>query len=224
MAIQSLIPNHWPLTTQQTSDSWSPATRTALLAFGDSMRPLTAAAAAWGVASGLRVFVLDAANRFDPYQLAREGRKRGLRPEQVLSRVWVARAFTCHQLVQLVQESLPAQLAGVENALVILLGPCNLFYDEQVPLAERRRLFRCLMGHLNHIKQQAALWFLQPTLPPQVANQHFGRLLARLAERVVRLGAGEGGRRPPVDIYPEARIFGINRQSILTKSCQSATR
>ncbi len=163
------------------------------------MRPLTAAAAAWGVARGLRVFVLDAANRFDPYQLAREGRKRGLRPEQVLSRVWVARAFTCHQLVQLVQDSLPAQLAGVENALVILLGPCSLFYDEQVPLAERRRLFRSLMGNLGRIKKQAALWFLQPSLPPQVANQHFGRLLARLADRVIRLGAGEGAARPQVD-------------------------
>jgi hypothetical protein len=169
-----------------------------LLAFGDGMRPLTAAAAAWGVSRGLRVLVLDAANRFDPYQLAREGRQRGLRPEQVLSRVWVARAFTCHQLVQLVQESLLAQLAGVDNALVIFLGPCSLFYDEQVPLAERRRLFRSLLADLGRIKQQAALWFLQPTLPPQVANQHFGRLLARLADRVIRLGAGEGAPRPQV--------------------------
>jgi hypothetical protein len=118
-----------------------------------------------------------------------------LRPEQVLSRVWVARAFTCHQLVQLVQENLPVELAGVEKALVILLGPCSLFYDEQVPLAERRRLFRSLMGGLAQIKQQAALWFLQPTLPPQVANQHFGRLLARLADQVIRIGAGEGGVR-----------------------------
>ena len=184
MVTYPLTTDHWPLTT-----------RTALLTFGGGMRPLTAAAAAWGVSRGLRVFVVDAANRFDPYQLAREGRQRGLRPEQVLSRVWVARAFTCHQLVQLVQESLPAQLAGVENALVILLGPCSLFYDEQVPLAERRRLFRSLRGDLGRIKQQAALWFLQPALPPQVANQHFGRLLARLADQVIRLGAGEGGAR-----------------------------
>jgi hypothetical protein len=165
------------------------------LIFGSAMRPLTAAAAAWGVARGWRVFVVDGANRFDPYQLAREGRKRGLRPEQVLSQVWVARAFTCHQLVQLVQEGLPAELVGVEKALVILLGPCSLFYDEQVPLAERRRLFRSLMGGLAQIKQRAALWFLQPSLPPQVANQHFGRLLARLADQVVRVGAGEGRER-----------------------------
>ena len=181
-----------------------------LLTFGAGMRPLTAAAAAWGVARGLRVFVVDGANRFDPYRLAREGRKRGLRPEQVLSRVWVARAFTCHQLVQLVQEGLPAELAGVEKALVILLGPCTLFYDEQVPLAERRRLFRALMGSLARIKQQTALWFLQPSLPPQVANQHFGRLLARLADQVIRVGAGEGGavasRSPDATAQSDGRL------------------
>ncbi len=171
-----------------------------LLTFGDGMRPLTAAAAAWGVARGLRVFVVDGANRFDPYRLAREGRKRGLHPEQVLSRVWVARAFTCHQLVQLVQESLPVELAGEERALVILLGPCSLFYDEQVPLAERRRLFRSLMDGLARIKQQAALWFLQPTLPPQVANQHFGRLLAPVMDYFVELENPEArpGASPPV--------------------------
>jgi hypothetical protein len=175
-----------------------------VLLFGEAMRPLTAAAAAWGVAQGLRVLVVDAANRFDPYQLAREGRKRGLPPGVVLQQVQVARAFTCHQLVQLVQEGLPAALAGEERAMVIILGPCSLFYDEQVPLAERRRLFRTMLGALVQIKKQAALWFLQPELPPQVANQHFGRLLARLADQVIRVGRG-------ADAAPR-------RQSLATRS------
>jgi len=167
-----------------------------VLLFGEVMRPLTAAAAAWGVAQGWRVLVVDAANRFDPYQLVREGRRRGLVPDLVLNQVQVARAFTCHQLVQLVQEGLPAALAEVAPALVIVLGPCSPFYDEQVPLSERRRLFRTMMGALVQIKKQAALWFLQPELPPQVANQHFGRLLARLADQVVRVGGG-AGEGPP---------------------------
>lgn len=171
------------------------------------MRPLTAAAAAWGVAQGLRVLVVDAANRFDPYQLAREGRKRGLPPDYILQQVQVARAFTCHQLVQLVQEGLPAALAGEKRALVLILGPCSLFYDEQVPLAERRRLFRTLLGALGQMKKRVALWFLQPELPPGVANQHFGRLLARLADQVIRVGGGTGtlaqrplAGRPPTKV------------------------
>ncbi len=206
-----LTTNPWPLTT----NSWPLATNHSLLAFGTAMRPLTAAAAAWGVAQGVLVFVVDAANRFDPYELVREGRKRGLPPDVVLQQVQVARAFTCHQLVQLVQEGLPAALAGAEPALVILLGPCSLFYDEQVPLPERRRLFRTMLGALAQIKKRAALWFLQPSLPPQVANQHFGRLLARLADQVVRVG-GEArtavrralSGRPPERVAAAGRLLG----------------
>jgi len=178
----------WPLPTGHRPLTPPPS----LLAFGEAMRPLTAAAAAWGVSQGLRVLVVDAANRFDPYQLAREGRKRGLPPGVVLQQVQVARAFTCHQLVQLVQEGLPAALTGAERALVIVLGPCSPFYDEQVPLLERRRLFRAMLGALVQIKQRAALWFLQPELPPGVANQHFGRLLARLADQVIRVEDNRG--------------------------------
>ena len=163
-----------------------------LLIFGAAMRPLTAAAAAWGVARGRQVFVVDAANRFDPYQLVREGRKRGLRPEQVLSQVWVARAFTCHQLVELVQEGLPAELAGAKNALVILLGPCSLFYDEQVPLAERRRLFRTMMGGLARIKQRAAL-VVPAAQPAAPGGQPALRAAAGQAGRPGGAGGGRGG-------------------------------
>ncbi|MBM4276203.1 MAG: hypothetical protein FJ134_17385, partial [Deltaproteobacteria bacterium] len=83
------------------------------LIWGDNLRELTAAAAAWGAAQG-RVLVVDAANRFDPYGLVRE-----------------ARAFTSHQLVRLIKEELAKELKP--GCLVLVLGPVTLFYDEQVP-------------------------------------------------------------------------------------------
>lgn len=107
-----------------------------VLIWGDNLRELTAAAAAWGAAQG-RVLVVDAANRFDPYGLVREARSQGLSPREVLSRVQVARAFTSHQLVRLLQEELTRELKP--QCLVLVLGPVTLFYDEQVPLKERRR-------------------------------------------------------------------------------------
>ena len=113
-----------------------------VLLWGEHLRPLAAAAAAWGAARGTPVLVVDAANRFDPYGLVREARGRGLARQDVLAQVRVARAFTCHQLVRLVEEILPPALEP--GCLVLVLGPVSLFYDEQVPLAERRRLFRDL--------------------------------------------------------------------------------
>jgi hypothetical protein len=158
-----------------------------VLLWGEPLRPLAAAAAAWGVARGAPVLVVDAANRFDPYQLVREAANRRLSPREALARVQVARAFTSHQLVRLLAETFPASLEP--GSLVLLLGPVSLFYDEQVPLSERRRLFRDLVHHLRRIKTQAALLLLQPRLPRAAANQHFGRRLAPVIDYLVEVAS-----------------------------------
>ncbi len=156
------------------------------LLWGEHLKPLAAAAAIWGVARGAPVWVVDAANRFDPYRLVREAARRKLSPREALSRVRVARAFTSHQLVRLLAETFPASLSP--GSLVLILGPVSLFYDEQVPLAERRRLFRDLVAHLSRIKTQSALLLLQPLLPQAARNQHFGRLLAPVIDYFVEVG------------------------------------
>ena len=99
------------------------------------------------MARGARVLVVDAANAFDPYQLVREARGRGISRAAALSRVRVARAFTSHQLVRLLKEEIQGELEPL--SLVLVLGPVSLFYDEQIPLAERRRLFTNMVDILS---------------------------------------------------------------------------
>ena len=163
-----------------------------VLLWGGHLRALAAAAAAWGVARGAPVWVVDAANRFDPYGLVREAAGRGLSPREALTRVRVARAFTSHQLVRLLTETFPARLE--QGSLVLVLGPVSLFYDEQVPLSERRRLFQDLVRLLARIKTQSALLLLQPLLPRAAANRHFGRLLAPVMDYFVEMGSQEDRR------------------------------
>ncbi len=158
----------------------------AVLLWGEHLRSLAATAAAWGASRGTPVLVVDAANRFDPYGLVREARGLGLARQVVLARVRVARAFTCHQLVRLVEEILPPALEP--GCLVLVLGPVSLFYDEQVPLAEQRRLFRDLTQILGRIKAEAALLLLQPLIPREAANQHFGKLLTPMLDYLVEVG------------------------------------
>jgi hypothetical protein len=160
-----------------------------VLLWGGYLRALTAAAAAWGAAREAPVWVVDAANRFDPYQLVREAASRNLSSGEALSRVRVARAFTSHQLVRLLQETFPARLAP--GSLVLVLGPVSLFYDEQVPWGERRRLFRELVSLLARIKTQSALLLLQPLLPRAATNRHYGRLLAPVMDYLVEVEARE---------------------------------
>ena len=183
-----------------------------VLLWGGHLRALAAAAAAWGVARGAPVWVVDAANRFDPYQLVREAAGRNLSPQEALTRVRVARAFTSHQLVRLLTETFPANLEP--GSLVLVLGPVSLFYDEQVPWRERRRLFQDLVSLLARIKTQSALLLLQPLLPRAAANQHFGRLLAPVMDYFVRGGKsggpGRGTRRaaPAVAARPPGNLWG----------------
>jgi hypothetical protein len=160
-----------------------------VLLWGEHLRHLAAAAAVWGVARHAPVWVVDAANRFDPYRLVREAAQRHLSAREVLSQVRVARAFTSHQLVRLLAETFPASLES--GSLVLVLGPVSPFYDEQVPLAERRRLFQALVQHLTRIKAQSALLLLQPLLPRAANNQHFGRLLAPVIDYFVEVGNPE---------------------------------
>jgi hypothetical protein len=160
-----------------------------VLLWGGRLRALTAAAASWGVARGAPVWVVDAANRFDLYGLVREAAGRGLSPQEALTRVRVARAFTAHQLVRLLHETFPAHLAP--GSLVLVLGPVSLFYDEQVPWRERRRLFQDLVRLLAAIKTQSALLLLQPLLPRAAANQRFGRFLAPVMDYFVEVGSRE---------------------------------
>jgi hypothetical protein len=161
-----------------------------VLLWGEHLREVAAAAAAWGVAREAPVWVVDAANRFDPYRLVREAVSRGLSPTEALARVRVARAFTSHQLVRLLEETFPAHLEP--GSLVLVLGPVSLFYDEQVPWSERRRLFQDLVGLLSRIKTQAALLLLQPLLPRAATNRHFGRMLAPMLDITGVVGDSPG--------------------------------
>jgi len=156
-----------------------------VLLWGEHLRHLAAAAAVWGVARN-PVWVVDAANRFDPYRLVREAVRHHLPPQKALSEVRVARAFTSHQLVRLLEETFPARLAV--GSLVLVIGPVSLFYDEQVPLVERRRLFQDLVQDLTRIKTRSALLLLQPRLPRAAHNQHFGRLLAPVIDYFIEVG------------------------------------
>ncbi len=167
----------------------------AVLLWGESVRSLGAMASAWAVSRGARVLAVDAANVFDPYRLVREALLRDVAAREALRRVRVARAFTCHQLVRLAQEELRGELAP--GCLVLVLGPVSLFYDEQVPLAERRRLFQELTATLGVIKMSNPLLLLQPRLPKGAPNRGFGRLLRPLVDVLGSCGGGPGDLRSP---------------------------
>ncbi len=87
------------------------------------------------------VVFVDGGNSIDPHGIARVARRVGLERLDVLPRIRVARAFTCHQMATLVVDRLDEEVAASGARLVVLSCLPELYLDEDVPYGEAHQLF-----------------------------------------------------------------------------------
>jgi hypothetical protein len=175
-----------------------------ILFFGEAMTRLSAYLISRLSLQGKSVTLLDAAQAFDPYLVARAGRYLGTPSRPLLERIRLSRAFTCHQLVTLICEILPSQK---REAPLFILGPCILFYDDQVALKERQTLFQQVVRSLSIIKERGqGCYLFQGPISRQVKNRHFGRELSRSVQWVIRVSQKEEGIEGR--LYPPYRLPG----------------
>lgn len=107
--------------------------RLALLTAPQAARPqMLLLSARLALAGPLRV--LDGGNSFDAYAVSRALRAHTPHVAPALQRIQVQRAFTCYQMLTLLEEAAPAPVP------TLVLDALFTFQDESVHLAERRRL------------------------------------------------------------------------------------
>jgi hypothetical protein len=129
----------------------SPQARSAILWGEASVARIAMRAAAAAVDGGVPVAIIDGALDFEVTAITAYAQARRVPPEHFLRRIHIARAFTCHQVATLVCERLDPLLASQRVGLVILLGPCTTFFDENVPFKDAFLLFqRALQPHAPH--------------------------------------------------------------------------
>jgi hypothetical protein len=132
--------------------------------------------------SGRPVYVVDGDNSFRSYRIARHAREMDLDPRFALAQVQVARAFTCYQLVEIV-ERLSRRAATISCASIVCLGLLGTLYDEDVAWPEAQRLLREALAHL---KLLAEWWPVLVTVrpPPSKAQNRLGliQVLMRQAD------------------------------------------
>jgi len=89
------------------------------------------------------VVVLDGGMLFNVYRvvMASHGQTR------ILNHIRFARAFTCYQMVALLERT-PA-----EEACVVVLDLLSTFQDENVPVGERIRLLKTCLPHLTRLSR-----------------------------------------------------------------------
>jgi hypothetical protein len=123
---------------------------------------LALAAAAQTLFNGKTVALIDGTNRFDLYALAEFARRQAsapgnatrLTPDEILDRIFVARAFTCYQMEATVTNRLPAFLAKSGTSVVVIYGLLDTFYDEQAPLFEVRAGIRRMITALHRLRNE----------------------------------------------------------------------
>jgi hypothetical protein len=126
------------------------------------LRPLLGMAARLALNAPLRV--LDGGNCFNAYivaqalrpallpaLLAQQARQQTPDVEAVLGRIRVSRAFTCYQMVTLLDET------EATPAATVVLDLLATFRDENVPMAERQRLLEHCLGRLKRLATAAPL-------------------------------------------------------------------
>lgn len=93
------------------------------------------------------LIVLDGGNSFNVHVVSRVVRGRA----EILEGIRVARAFTCHQMLSLLASPPPPRVP------VLVLDLLMTFFDENVPLPERRYLLDSCIDRLNGLSADRPL-------------------------------------------------------------------
>lgn len=103
--------------------------------------------------AGHRLYCVDGGNLFDPYQLTAAARARGLDPTALLERIFVSRAYTCHQLVAAVEELLVDAARRDPQAAGAILGIDRLFLDDDIAIEERNHLYGRILAEAGRLSR-----------------------------------------------------------------------
>ena len=154
---------------------------------------------------GIPVAVVDGTNRFDAYYIAEFARKvtsqrlvkRRVTPEQLLRRIYIARAFTCYQMEATITERLPEFLRKTGTPIAIILGLLDTFYDDQAPLFEVQASIGRVIAALHRLKEDniaVLLASVDMKLESKERNQLLPRVLSAM-DHMLEVEEDESGYR-----------------------------
>ncbi|RZN34772.1 MAG: hypothetical protein EFT35_08950 [Methanophagales archaeon ANME-1-THS] len=99
------------------------------------------------------VVFVDGGNSIDLYTIASLSKRAGLKSDEVLSQILVARAFTAYQLDSIISERLDEVVARCEPSLVVIACITDLLMDRQVSEIEARTILRRCLANIRAITQ-----------------------------------------------------------------------
>jgi hypothetical protein len=153
--------------------------------------------------TGVPVALVDGTNRFDAYYIAEFARqvtsqtRKRVTSEELLKRIYIARAFTCYQMEATITERLPAFLKRSGAPIAIIFGLLDTFYDEQAPLFEVKASVERIIAALRQLKTDnisVLLASLDMKLESKERNMLFPRVSSAM-DHVASVTEGPEGLR-----------------------------
>src|SRR5439155_1600902 len=121
--------------------------------------------------------------------------------EEILPRVHVARAFTCHQMTALILDMLDKKIEETRAGLVVLACLPTMFLDEDVEVGEAHQLFQRSMRAIRQTvgEREVVGLVTNAGLAKLHRRKSIRRQLYEGADRVIRarnpaLGLAQGER------------------------------
>ncbi|UCD58678.1 MAG: hypothetical protein JSV16_06105 [Candidatus Hydrogenedentota bacterium] len=163
-----------------------------------------------GIARDKPVIFLDGANSFDPFLISKTARRAGLIPEELLGRIHISRAFTCHQMEALVVERLADALRKFDTDVAIVSGLLDTFYDQDVPSGEAYDLLRTTTAEFVRLSRQGARILIacpDTHLPLESRQKRFVNLLRKISDKVLQSEGSDGQTRFALE-KPHRKHYG----------------
>lgn len=173
-----------------------------------------------GTARRMPVVFLDGGNSFDPYLISKLARRTGFRPEDLLSRMYISRAFTCHQMQALVVDRLEGAFQKYSTTIAIVSGLLDTFFDQDVPFNEAYALLQTVMAEFVRLAGHGARILLacpDTHLPLASRQKTYVSLLKKASRKVLRCEDTETESRfimekPYRKVYRRSRLATPSRQ------------
>jgi len=161
----------------------------------DFVYHLTTLLSVRAVMEGHEVVFLDGGNSVDPHGMVALGKRAALTREEILPRVHVARAFTCHQMTTLILDMLDKKIEETRAGLVVLACLPEMFLDEDVEVGEAHQLFQRSMRAIRQTvgEREVVGLVTNAGLAKLHRRKSIRRQLYEGADRVIRIAHGKGG-------------------------------
>ena len=147
--------------------SLSPARR--VLVSGETAFGLATYITARAACERRPVRVICGDNRFDPYAVSSFAKSRKIKPEDALSSILIARAFTAYQMAELISRIDPL----ASNDLIVITGPCSTFFDEDLSLIDSARLFYRVLWRIVELSRNGMTLLLAQSEPPKSTRRAY---------------------------------------------------